>query len=176
MFQLLLPAAEGVGQGVFVCKSLTWCDRAGKSNKCYSHIPSKTQKTNKTQITSKAQKISRTQKTRNIQIYQYPAAGSSCGFTAACFSSHLFENFDDSFEKKLVCCFSAEVSCEDMGIPPNCPAGARGRVLVCPEWNVDRSGTLRAKEAASAPAAGTGRPIPRPGGESGSLLQDCTPE
>ena len=85
--------------------------------------------------------------------------------------THLFENLDDSFEKKLAL-FWLSVSCDDMGIPPNCPAGGRCRVLVCPEWNVDRSGTLRAKEAASAPAAGTGRPIPRPGGDSGSLLQE----
>ena len=86
---------------------------------------------------------------------------------------HLLENLDDSFEKKLALfAFSAEVSCEDMGIPPNCPVGGRGRVLVCPEWKVDRSGTLRAKEAASAPAAGTGRPIPRPGGDRGSLLKE----
>ena len=83
---------------------------------------------------------------------------------------HLFENLDDSFEKKLALfAFSAEVSCDDMGIPPNCPAGGRGRVLVCPEWNVDRSGTLRANPA-SAPDDGTGRPIPRPGGDRGSLL------
>ena len=89
--------------------------------------------------------------------------------------THLFENLDDSFEKKLALfALSAEVSCDDMGIPPNCPAGGRVRVLVCPEWNVDRSGTLRAKEAASAPAAGTGRPIPRPGGDSGNLLQELT--
>ena len=50
--------------------------KTNKTSKAY--ITSKTHKTSKTYKTSKT---SKTYKTSNIQIYQYSAASSLCGFT-----------------------------------------------------------------------------------------------
>ena len=58
-----------------LCKFLMWGGRARKSNEYTFWQPSETQRTSKTYKTSKAYKTS------NIQIDQYPAAGSLCGFT-----------------------------------------------------------------------------------------------
>eukprot|EP00096_Caligus_rogercresseyi_P016893 TRINITY_DN99_c1_g1_i9.p1 TRINITY_DN99_c1_g1~~TRINITY_DN99_c1_g1_i9.p1 ORF type:complete len:106 (+),score=2.92 TRINITY_DN99_c1_g1_i9:247-564(+) len=61
------------------------------------------------------------------------------------------ENLEDNFEKKVVGLepgLRTEVSCEDTGTrgtPPKlCLPETRGRV--CPEWKVERSGTLRLKD------------------------------
>ena len=84
------------------------------------------------------------------------------------------ENLDDSLEKKLAGLAEMDpVSCVDMGgnAPP--PAVARVLARVCPEWKVDRSGTLREKAMApAAPDAPAPAPWPRPGGDSGRLLQE----
>ena len=75
---------------------------------------------------------------------------------------YLFENFDDSLEKKVDGLeeLIAEVSCEELGMPTNGPL-----VLfrVIPEWNVDLSGTFRENDCAAAEE-------PRPVGDKGNLL------
>ena len=76
-------------------------------------------------------------------------------------NSYLFENLDDSFEKKVegrVAGLIADVSWEEVGTN-----GCRERALflVIPEWKVDLSGTFREKELTA----------PLPAGDKGSLLK-----
>ena len=77
--------------------------------------------------------------------------------------SYLLENFDDSLEKKVDGLeeLSADVSCEDVGIPG--AYGTRVRFRVIPEWKVDLSGTFRENDCAAAED-------PRPDGDKGVLL------
>ena len=78
--------------------------------------------------------------------------------------SYLLENFDDSLEKNVEGLeeLSADVSCEDVGIPG--AYGTRVRFRVIPEWKVDRSGTFRENDCAAAED-------PRPDGDRGVLLK-----
>jgi len=75
---------------------------------------------------------------------------------------YLLENFDDSLEKKVDGLeeLSADVSCEDVGIPG--AYGTRVRFRVIPEWKVDLSGTFRENDCAAAED-------PRPDGDKGVL-------
>ena len=89
--------AERAGQGAmhfFFSKFLICGDRAGKRNEYYSCQPSKTQKTSTIQKTIKTNTFRKPVKSRNpgktvkpghktsnIQKFQYPTAGSLCGFT-----------------------------------------------------------------------------------------------
>ena len=75
------------------------------------------------------------------------------------------ENFEDNFEKKVDGLeeLSADVSCEEVGIPG--AYGTRVRFRVIPEWNVDRSGTFLENDCAAAED-------PRPEGDRGVLLKD----
>ena len=78
--------------------------------------------------------------------------------------SYLLENFDDNLEKNVDGLeeLSADVSCDDVGIPG--AYGTRVRFRVIPEWKVDRSGTFRANDCAAAED-------PRPDGDRGVLLK-----
>ena len=78
--------------------------------------------------------------------------------------TYLLENFEDNFEKKVDGLeeLSADVSCEDVGIPG--AYGFRVRFRVIPEWKVDRSGTFRENDCAFAED-------PRPDGDRGVLLK-----
>ena len=92
-------------------------------------------------------------------------------------ATHRLENLDESLEKNvdgLVPGLREDVSWEEVGMPPKPPGWPRGLDLVCPEWKVDRSGTLRencALAAAEAPPEAPPTPKERPVGERGNLLR-----